>query len=280
SPTGHLVNLSEPPVRLAAAEPGQVVKDVPLFLAVSESRMGFLRLANRGNVESHVKLTAINDADGSEAGSLRIPLEPNQARHFSAQDLTQGNPNKGIAEEEGVGDVEEGENWHLRLESETDFDVQAYSRTSDGLVTDTTQTVAYQKIDTDKDVHQVSFFNPESNHRQRSLLRVTNLIHPEAVTLHIEGTDDAGWLSNVEVRLEERQTVTLSAANLEDGVGLGVMGSLRDGSGKWRLKVTADAEPAVSQHYSENPVVRVMNLLESPTGHLINLSDGQDQASR
>ena len=272
SPTGHLINLSDRPSLPSAAEAGKVVKDVPLFLALSEGRMGFLRVANGADEEAKVKLTAIRE-DGSEAGSLWVPLAPNEARHFNARDLQDGNPGKGIAEGEGFGDLEDGENWRLRLESESDFEAQAYSRTEDGLVTDTTQIVA-RRSDGDQDIHRIAFFNPGSNYRQRSLLRVTNLIHPDAVTLHVEGMDDAGRVSSVEIRLEERETITLSAADLEEGVGLGVTGALHDGQGKWRLKLTADPESASSQQRSENPVVRVMNLLESPTGHLINLSEG------
>ena len=278
SPTGHLINLSDRPSQPSAVEAGNVVKDVPLFLAVSESRMGFLRLANGSDGEAQVNLTAIRE-DGSEAGPLRVPLAPNEARHFSARDLQDGNPGKGIAEGEGFGDLEEGEDWRLRLESESRFEAQAYSRTEDGLVADTTQIVA-RRPDGDQHVYRIAFFNPGSNYRQRSLLRVTNLIHPDAVTLHVEGMDDAGRVSSVEIRLEERETITLSAADLEEGVGLGVRGALHDGQGKWRLKLTADPESASSQQRSKNPVVRVMNLLESPTGHLINLSDGESRDSR
>lgn len=262
SPTGHLINLSDRPSQPSAAEAGKVVKDIPLFLAVSEDRMGFLRLAN-GSVEAaQVKLTAIKE-DGSEAGSLWVPLAPNEARHFNARDLQEGNAAKGIAEDDSFGELEDGENWRLRLESESRFEAQSYSRTSDGLVADTTQVVAHH-LDGDQEVHRIAFFNPGSNNRQRSLLQVTNLMHPDAVTLHVEGMDDAGSVSSLDIRLEERETITLSAADLEQGMGRGVTGALHDGQGKWRLKLTTD---------SEEPAVRVMNLLESPTGHLINLSD-------
>ena len=54
---------------------------------------------------------------------------------------------------------------------------------------------------------------------------------------------------------------TLAAAELEAG-GDGFEGALGDGRGKWRLRVTADRP------------IRVMSLLESPTGHLANLSAG------
>ena len=56
---------------------------------------------------------------------------------------------------------------------------------------------------------------------------------------------------------------TLLASELEAG-GAGVTGALGDGAGKWRLRVS-----------SNRPIV-VMSLLESPTGHLTNLSTAPD----
>ena len=51
----------------------------------------------------------------------------------------------------------------------------------------------------------------------------------------------------------------MSAQALEEGGG-DLVGSLGDGKGKWQLFVSADA------------AIGVMSLLESPTGHLSNLS--------
>ena len=56
-----------------------------------------------------------------------------------------------------------------------------------------------------------------------------------------------------------QRTVELSAADLDSG-GDGLEGRLGDGVGKWRLRVTSSAP------------LWVMNLLESPSGHLTNLS--------
>ena len=62
-------------------------------------------------------------------------------------------------------------------------------------------------------------------------------------------------------------TVTLTALQLETG-GEGLTGALGEGMGKWRLRVRSD-----------RPIV-VMSLLESPTGHLTNLSTVPDQSRR
>ena len=55
------------------------------------------------------------------------------------------------------------------------------------------------------------------------------------------------------------QSRTFSAWDLESGGG-DLQGALGDGAGKWQLEV-ASAQP-----------IAAMGLLESPTGHLTNLS--------
>ena len=105
----------------------------------------------------------------------------------------------------------------------------------------------------------VPIFNPGSNRRQVSLLRVVN--DGDAVaTVRVTGVDDAGMPSG-EVRLTVRagETRTLEAAALEAG-DAAFEGALGDGVGKWRLAVASDVP------------VSVMSLLRSPGGHLTNLS--------
>ena len=76
----------------------------------------------------------------------------------------------------------------------------------------------------------------------------------------VEGIDDAGDSPGdaVTVDVPAGESVTLTASELESGTGPD--GALGDGTGKWRLRVTA-TEPIVA-----------MSLLSSPTGHLTNLS--------
>ena len=58
------------------------------------------------------------------------------------------------------------------------------------------------------------------------------------------------------------------AHELESGDGDGIAGALGDGTGKWELRVVVEGEAAGD--------VMVMSLLESPTGHLTNLSTWPD----
>ena len=108
-------------------------------------------------------------------------------------------------------------------------------------------------------IYFVPFFNPASNVDKVSRLRITNAgDDPASVT--ITGVDDHSrpGLSAVHFDLAGKTSRTLPASVLESGDG--VSGALGDDAGKWRLRVTSDAP------------LRVLNVMESPNGHLTNLS--------
>ncbi|MDE0039139.1 MAG: hypothetical protein OXU77_16540, partial [Gammaproteobacteria bacterium] len=65
--------------------------------------------------------------------------------------------------------------------------------------------------------------------------------------------------SAVELQLAAGSARTLTAPELEDG-GEDISGAFGDGAGKWRLFVESDGE------------IHVVNLLDSVTGDLTNLS--------
>ena len=131
----------------------------------------------------------------------------------------------------------------------------AYVRTSDGFLTNIHDVVPAQGF-----CWRVPVFNPGSNTNQRSLLRLANPNDRE-VSISIDGLDDntASPGSTVTIRLPSQSARTVSASALENGAE-GLTGALGDGVGKWQLAVTSDAP------------LTVMNLLESPQGHLANLS--------
>ena len=182
------------------------------------------------------------------------------------------------------------------MSSDLDIEVLAFVRAGDGFLTamhDVVErtarpwnTTGRSAQESDKGVGQlaqesrVAIFNPGSNERQVSLLR---LINPgvEAAEVTISGIDDAGasagadaageLLGAVRLTLPAGAARTVSAAELEsehgridaggDGeVGSALDGALGAGTGKWQLLVKS------------NPGVVVMSLLRSPTGHLTNLS--------
>ena len=214
-------------------------------------RQGFVRVVNHSAEAGEVSILAIDDA-GLPHGPATLDLEAHRTVHFNSRDLEQGNAGKGLEDGTGPG---EGR-WRLVLTSALDLEVLSYIRTDDGFVTSMHDVAPEGEAG-----HRVVFFNPGSNRRQVSWLRLVNP-GEAAVDITIEGTDDAGEAGEipVELTLGAGASRALSAQALESGQGEGLLGRLGDGMGKWRLDVSAP-QP-----------IRVMSLLASPTGHLTNLS--------
>jgi len=247
SPGGHLTSLSTAP---AAAADG--IWRVPLFPAASNAfgRQGFVRIANHGEA-AEVVIQAVDDG-GVRAEPLTLALGARQTMHFNAGDLERGNAAKGLAV--GVGAPTQG-GWRLALTSAADIRVTSFVR-ADGFLTS-----MHDVAPTEGNSHRVPFFNPASNTRQLSLLRLVN-DGQAAAAATVTGVDDAGNASGeVQATIAAGHAVTFTAQQLESG-GDGLLGRLGDGEGKWRLRIA-----------SEQPL-RVMSLLASPGGHLTNLSAG------
>ena len=232
----------------------QVVYAVPLFLADGDSRReSFLRIVNRSPSSGIVRISAIDDG-GKTYGPIRVALDSRQTIHLNSSDLEGGNDAKPLSG--GVGDG--NGDWRLSLSTSLDIRPQAYVRTADGFVTS-----LHDLVGSPGKAHDVIFFNPASNFRQRSLLRLINP-HDYGVDVLIDGRDDQGKASPkglARVRLAPWATVTLTAEQLESGASnAGLTGSFGDGTGKWQLFITSDA------------AIQVMSLLEGPAGQLSNLS--------
>ena len=252
NPTGHLTNLSATPRKQApGAAPGP--HRVPLVPSASDPhhRQGFVRVVNHSAQGGTVSITAIDDA-GMKYGPVMLDIEAHHTAHFNSDDLERGNARKGLEDGTGPG---EG-SWRLELESSLDLEVLSYIRTEDGFVT-----IMHALAPEGEAGHRVVFFNPASNRHQVSWLRLVNP-GETAVAISIAGTDGAGEAgeSPVTLTLPAGASRALSAQALESGEGEGLGGALGDGTGKWRLQVSAP-QP-----------IRVMSLLKSPTGHLTNLS--------
>ena len=256
SPTGHLTNLSGVPDN---AEPGDdgatTAHTVALFPSASDphGRQGFVRVINRSGLAGEVSIEAWDDA-GTHRGPVTLSIDANETVHFNSEDLEVGKAEKGLSE--GIDAPVKGD-WRLRLSSPLDLDVLAYIRTTgDGFLTSMHDVAPRTEAG-----HRVVTFNPGNNENQVSSLRLVNP-GDGAAEVTIEGTDDQGASpgSEVVLSLAGGASRTLTAAELESGEGEGLSGGLGDGTGKWRLVVTAD-QP-----------VQAMSLLSTPTGHLTNLS--------
>ena len=225
---------------------------VALFPSASDplGREGFVRVINRSGEAGEVSVEAVDDS-GAVLGTVALSIAGNAAAHFNSSDLENGKPEKGLSGGVGSG----AGNWRLLLDSELDFEVLSYIRTADGLLT------AMHDVAPSVDgEYRVAIFNPGRNPHQVSGLRLVNPGDEDA-EVTIEGTDDSGAspASEVSLGIPAGKSVTLTALQLETG-GEGLTGALGEGMGKWRLRVRSDR------------AIVVMSLLESPTGHLTNLS--------
>ena len=245
SPTRHLSNLSTAP---AAGGPS---REVPLFPPASHpSRQGFVRIRNRSGADGTVRIEAV-DEDGVRQGPVELSISARSTVHFNSEDLEIGNPDKGLPE--GVGSGRGA--WRLSFSSDLDIDALAYIRAKGGFLTSMHDLVAQAD-----GKHQIPTFNPGSNFRQVSQLRLMNSSARD-IEVVIRGVDDQGSRSGtVRASVPADGVRTITAEQLESGVGDGLSGGLGDGAGKWTLTASADQ------------AFRAMNLMESPTGHLANLS--------
>ena len=225
---------------------------LPYILAErTAGRQGFVRIVNRSAQAGTVTLTAIDD-EGRNAGTETLSLAASGAIHFNSRDLEGGNAAKGLS---GVG-AGTG-HWRLVLTSSLDIQPLAYVRTTDGFVTRIDDVEAEAEGSGNRYI--VHFLNPGRNQNQRSYLR---LINPGSAGTRITigaHDDQGGNRGPVSLDLPARHARHVTASELETG-GQGLDGRLGTGSGKWRLTVTA-TQP-----------VQVMSLLQTPTGHLTNLS--------
>ena len=245
-----LASVEEVQARTAAG-PGST-HAIPFFPSASDPlrRQGFARIVNRSGTAGTVTIDAFDDS-GRSFGPVTLTLDAGETARFNSGDLEDGNAAKGLAR--GIGRPSEGD-WRLELTSDLDIRVRSYIRTSDGFVT-----AMHDVVPAEGNTHAVPFFNPGSNSDQVSRLRLVNA-GGAAASVTIRGVDDRGRRAGpVRLSIPARAARTVSAADLESG-GVGLTGSLGDGTGKWRLEVQAD-----------RPIM-ALSLLATPTGHLTNLS--------
>ncbi|MDE2816083.1 MAG: leucine-rich repeat domain-containing protein [Chloroflexota bacterium] len=246
---GHLANLSG-----EGAEPrGDGVHVVPLFLSAADpmGRQGIVRVINRSDSDGVVRIQAYDD-EGYAYGPLALSLSVGHAAHFDSRDLELGNVHKGLSGSAGTGIGD----WRLELSSDLDIEALAYVRTEDGFLTS-----VYDGAPRIGRRYEVATFYPAGHVDGTSRLRIVN---PGSRPAHVSiaGVDDAGESLGEVVRLSvpAGQSRTVTALQLQFGVGRPSQGALGSGTGMWRLVVDC-----------EQPII-VMNLFESVTGRLSNLS--------
>ncbi|MDE0029697.1 MAG: DUF1588 domain-containing protein [Deltaproteobacteria bacterium] len=252
----------------AAGEPGLVPAamtapiTVPFFTqSTSTGSVSYLRIINHSTEAGTVSIVAYDDA-GTRYGPATLEVDAGESVHFNAGDLEAGNADKGLGDKdqgfrEGIGTGTGA--WRLELTSTLEIEAFSYSRTEGGVVSGMQAVVPRTGSG-----HWIGLFNPASTIGRESRLRLVNRgAAPVAVT--IEGVDDAGESGSGAVRLTLPAwgARIVTAEELESGEGEGFTGALGDGSGRWRLLVTAGG------------AIEVMHLLASTTsGEMTNLSAG------
>ena len=242
---------------LSAPALAETVIDVPLVRAASHpTQQSFVRITALGAPVT-VDIHAYDDRGLYRSVSVDIAADATLG--FNSHDLEQGNATKGLLPGIGTGTGD----WYLQLRGELDFKVGSYLRTTDGFLTAMGSALlpvsaASAGLGRAGCVFAANIFNPASNTNQRSWLRLINYDF-EAAAVEVRGMDDRGSRRGpVTVRIPPGEARSVTAVALERG-GAGLDGALGDGQGKWQLTL-----------FSESPVT-VMNLLETPTGHLTNL---------
>ena len=251
SPTGNLTNLSTLPNTPGRTPDSQAV---PLFPSASDptSRQGFVRVVNRSEAASEVRIEAFDKTDW-EYDPLTLLVGAGEVVSFNSDDLELGNTGKGLTGSTGAG---EGD-WWLELSSDGEIEVWAYIRTRDGFLTS-----MHDLAPTAEGAWRVVFFNPGENVNQVSVMWLVNPGDADAAVT-ITGVDDNALTPGTAVRVtvSAGSSRRLTSAELESGDSEAIeSGAIGDGQGKWRLRVESDRP------------IRVMSLLENPTGHLTNLS--------
>ena len=239
---------------------------IPLFISAShDKQQGFVRIINHSDAAGIVNVRAIDDSGHilppADASPKEITIAAKQTLHFNSDDLELGNP---VDKPDKVPGLETGigggmGHWRLVLDTELDIEPLVYVRTDDGFLTSMHDLVPVASMK-----HEVAIFNPGRNRDQISRLR---LINPGEANIEVEinGVNDKGGAPEnapVTITIPAAEAREITAEELEDGRSdfSGSFGFLEKENGKWRLFVSADGE------------VQIMSLLESPTGHLTNLS--------
>ena len=222
----------------------------PFFPAASDTlRQGFVRVINRSSVPGEIVVDAVDDA-GRRAGPTTLSIGADSAVHFNSEDLESGNASKGLPGGVGAGTGD----WRLEMTSDLAIELLAYIRTPDGFLT-----AMHDLSPVVDNRYRVLIFNPARNRNQVSRLRLINPgVHDALVK--ISGIDDRGEAGDSPLRvvIGAGEARTLVALEVESGGTF--EGALGGGAGKWQLLIESEQE------------ILVINLLESPSGHMTNLS--------
>lgn len=223
--------------------------------ASNTNQQTFIRISNQSDTSGSVTISGTDDDGALSSGTVTLTLDANESIQLTAQDLENGNANKGLTGALGDGTGK----WQLAISSTLDLEVLSLIRTTDGFLTNLSAVVP-ENGNGDPVIY---FANPASETTKSTFIRVINASGSVA-NVTISGVDDEGIAApngDVTFTLAPNSSKQMLTTDLENGnAGKGLSGSLGDGSGRWRLTVSADQD------------IRVMSLVRTPDGFLTNLS--------
>ena len=199
----------------------------------------------------------LSTIQGDASSPSSVSLDANGTVQFNSRDLEQGNPDVGL-----FGGVGEGAgHWRLTLDTDLDIEPLAFVRTLDGFLTSMHDTVRMNGMSTR---YHIPIFNPGSNLSLTSRLR---LINPGDRDAHIvigglDAQGDSPPLSDVRLVLPAGEARMFTSRQARAWGRWHLRADLETvrASGKWQLFV------------SSNAPIQVMNLMQTRSGHLSNLS--------
>ncbi len=223
--------------------------------ARNPNQQSFVRITNLSDESGVVAIRGVDDAGQATANRVTFSLAANSSLQVTAEDLETGNAAKGLSGSfgQGVG------KWRLTVSAEINIAVMSLMRAPGGFLTNLSSVVPRDS----NDESVVLFVSPASEEDYESFIRVSNTSLSIA-NVTVNGIDDSGALApNGEVRLvlAPGASKQMTATDLESGNSAkGLLGSLGDGEGRWRLAIAAD-QP-----------IEVMSLIRTPDGFVTNMS--------
>lgn len=256
---GFFERVSSPPVGPVRPAGTELAYQKRVFFANparNRNQQTFLRLVNPNAVFATVELLAFDDA-GTPApgGMLGLQLAPGQALQLNADDLESGNPGKGLSGAFGTGVGK----WQIKVNSSAPLRVQSLIRTPGGLLTSVTE-VARRSPD---GTYELPFAEPALLDVAQSFIRVVNRTDLPG-QVEVSAIDDAGQPApegTIRFALGPNAARNFNADDFTFGnTEKGLSGHFGQGTGRWRLRISADVRLAV------------MGLARTPDGFVTNLS--------
>ncbi len=214
----------------------------------------FLRFINPNSTATRVEVYGIDDdGEPNRSGAISFTLDAEASLQFTAQDMENGNTDKGLTNSFCDG---EGK-WQLIVRSDASIEVMSLIRAPGGFLTSLNEVVPESGND-----RLVYFVNTADEPEQQTFLRILNR-SSDSGSVTISAIDDAGnaGASEITFSLTANDAQQMTSQDLENGnTDKGLTGALGDGTGNWRLTITSTLE------------LDVMSLIRLPGGYLTNLS--------